>query len=155
MQLLVHLLQRRFGGAAIDIIDRNKQRAQRFKVSQHAVGDHFDVAAHAGHRVEQGQAVKCTGGVVGDDDQRTMFGDLFEIVRRDSAADIKMFEHLFDRIQSFQVMMTRGKLLKLFLMQELFQHLFLPERWLCLRPQVIDDIVETKHSGTSSVLPRQ
>lgn len=55
LQLLVHLLQRRFGGSAVDIIDRNKQRAQRFKVGQHAVGDHFDVAAHAGHRVEQGR----------------------------------------------------------------------------------------------------
>ena len=155
MQLLVHLLQRRFGGSAVDIIDRNKQRAQRFKVGQHAVGDHFNVAAHAGDRIEQGQAIEGTGRVVGDNDQRAIFRDLFEIVRRDSTANIEMFEHLFDRIQSFQVMMTRGKLLKLFLMQELFQHLFLPGGWLCLRPQVIDNIVETKHSGTSSVLPRQ
>jgi hypothetical protein len=73
-----------------DIIHRDKQRAQGLKVGQHAVGDHFDIAAHAGNRIQERQAVQRAGGVVGDNDQRAMFGDLFEIVRRDGAADIEV-----------------------------------------------------------------
>ncbi len=117
LQLLVHLLQRRFSGAAMNIIYRDKQRAQGLKVGEHAVGDHFDIAAHAGYRIQERQAVEGAGGVVGDNDQRAIFGDLFEIVRRDGAADIEVFQHLFDRIKPLQVAVTVGKLLKLFLIK--------------------------------------
>ena len=117
LQLVVHLLQRRFSGAAMNIIYRDKQRAQGLKVGEHAVGDHFDIAAHAGYRIQERQAVEGAGGVVGDNDQRAIFGDLFEIVRRDGAADIEVFQHLFDRIKPLQVAVTVGKLLKLFLIK--------------------------------------
>ena len=117
LQLLVHLLQRRFSGAAMNIIYRDKQRTQGLKVGEHAVGDHFDIAAHAGYRIQERQAVEGAGGVVGDNDQRAIFGDLFEIVRRDGAADIEVFQHLFDRIKPLQVAVTVGKLLKLFLIK--------------------------------------
>ncbi len=55
--------------------------------------------------------------VVGDNDQRAIFGDLFEIVRRDGTADIEVFQYLFDRIKPLQVAVTVGKLLKLFLIK--------------------------------------
>ena len=110
---------------------------------------------HAGDRIEQSETIERAGRMVGDNHQRAMFGDLFEVMRRNSATDVEMFEDLFDRIQSFQVTMAGGKLLELFFIQKLFQHLFLPGGGPRLRPQVIENVVETKHSDSSSVLPRQ
>ncbi len=155
LQLLVHLLQRRFSGAAMNIIYRDKQRAQGLKVGEHAVGDHFDIAAHAGYRIQERQAVEGAGGVVGDNDQRAIFGDLFEIVRRDGAADIEVFAAPVRPYQApsgggdgRQIVETLPHKIAF------FNSFFLPGARPRLRPQVIEYVVETKHSGSSSVLPR-
>lgn len=58
--------------------------------------------------------------MIGNDHQRAVFRYLFQIVRRDCAANIQVFQHLFDRIEPLQVTMAGGKLLKLFLMEQFF-----------------------------------
>ncbi len=72
----------------MNIIYRDKQRAQGLKVGEHAVGDHLTSRRTRDTAYRSAEAVEGAGGVVGDNDQRAIFGDLFEIVRRDGAADI-------------------------------------------------------------------
>ena len=90
--------------------------------------------------------------MVGDNHQRALLGDLFQATYRDIAVDIEVLQHLLDRIQPLQVAMEVGELLKFGFMQQRTQYFLLPGGRPCFRPQVVDNVVETKHSGSSSVL---
>ena len=79
-------------------------------MGQHPVGHDFNIAPHAGNGVHQRQAVQRTRRVVGNNDQRAMFGDLFEIAGGNGAENIKVFQNLLHHIQAFQVAMCGGKL---------------------------------------------
>ncbi len=120
LQVLFHLHQRRLRRPAAHIVHRNKQRAEGLKVGQHPVGHDFNVAPHAGDGVQQRQTVQRTRRVVGNDDQRAMFGDLFEIAGGNGAENIQVFQNLLHHIQSFQVAVGGGKLLKLVFVEQSF-----------------------------------
>lgn len=112
LQLLLHQGERRFPCPSAHVIHRNKQRTQRRQMRQHAVGHHFHVPAHAGEGIQQRQSVQRTGGVIRDNNQRAVGGDLFEVVSRKGTEDIKMLQNLFHHIEPFQVTVVGGKLLK-------------------------------------------
>lgn len=89
-------------------------------MGQHPVGHDFNVAPHAGDGVQQRQTVQRTRRVVGNDDQRAMFGDLFEIAGGNGAENIQVFQNLLHHIQSFQMAVGGGKLLKLVFVEQSF-----------------------------------
>lgn len=89
-------------------------------MSQHPVGHDFNVASHAGDGVHQRQPVQRTRRVVGNNDQRAMFGDLFEIAGGNGAENIKVFQNLLHHIQPFQVAVGCGKLLKFVFVKQSF-----------------------------------
>ena len=120
LQMLFHLHQGRFRRPAAHIVHRNKQRAEGLKVGQHPVGHDFNVASHAGDGVHQRQAIQRTRRVVGNNDQRAMFGDLFKIAGGNGAENIKVFQNLLHHIQSFQVAVCCGKLLKFVFVKQSF-----------------------------------
>ncbi|AMO50347.1 Hypothetical protein AKI40_3970 [Enterobacter sp. FY-07] len=123
-------------------------------MGQHTVGDHFDIAANTGNGIHQRQPVERTGGVVGDNDQGAMFGDLFKIVSRNGAADLQVFKHLLNHIQPFQVGMAFRKLLELAFIKQSSEQILLPGCGSGLWPEVVEYIVETKHGGFSSRLAK-
>ncbi len=107
------------------------------------------------YRIQERQAVEGAGGVVGDNDQRAIFGDLFEIVRRDGTTDIEVFQYLFDRIKAPSGGDDDRQIVETLPHKTAFLTVSFARGGPRLRPQVIEYVVETKHSGSSSVLPRQ
>ena len=89
-------------------------------MGQHPVGHDFNIAPHAGNGVHQRQAVQRTRRVVGNNDLRAMFGDLFKIAGGNGAENIKVFQNLLHHIQSFQVAVCCGKLLKFVFVKQSF-----------------------------------
>ena len=81
---------------------------------QHTIGYHFDIAANARDGVHERQPVESPCGVICHDDQRAVFGDLFEIAGGDGAVNIQVLQNLLHHIESFQVAVSSGELLKLF-----------------------------------------
>ncbi|VEB93625.1 Uncharacterised protein [Citrobacter koseri] len=117
---------------------------------EQAVGHYFHVTAHTRDGIQQGQPIKRACRVVGNDDQRAMCGDVFEVVCGDIAAYFKVFENLFHHVHPFQMGMAGCKLLKFFFIQQPPEQIFLPGCRPRLRPQVVEYVIETKHSGSSS-----
>lgn len=89
-------------------------------MGQHPVGHDFYVTAYAGDGVQQRQPVQRTRRVVGNNDQRAMFGDLFEIAGGNGAENIKVLQNLLHHVQSFEVVVRGGKLLEFIFVKQSF-----------------------------------
>ncbi len=120
LELRFHLQQRGFTRASAQVIDGNKQRAERLKMTQHPVGNDFDISPHAGDGMKQGEAVEGAGRMVGDNDEWAMLGDLLKVVGGEGAADAKVLKDLLNHIQPLQVAMAGGELLKFLFIEQAF-----------------------------------
>lgn len=59
-------------------------------MGKQSVGHHFDISTHAGEGIDERQSVQRTGGVVGDDHQRAIFRDVFDVVLGDFTTYLQM-----------------------------------------------------------------
>lgn len=89
-------------------------------MGQHPVSDDFHIPPYTGNGIHQRQPVQRSGWVVGNNDQRAMFRDLFEIAGGNGAEYIEVLQNLLHHIQAFQMAVCRGKLLEFFFVEQSF-----------------------------------
>ena len=125
---------------------RKQQAFQRLQLCQQAIGHNLHIAADGAHHVQQRQPVERANRVVGNDDHAPLRRNALTLVIAHCIAEGKVLQHLFHKLETFQMRVLLGKAAKVLLSEQAAQHTPHPDAqpWmpLQLRQMHVNDVID-------------